>query len=158
MEAIRALMVAERTARSERTQTINQARALILTGPDDLRARFSQHAPADLVAELAVLRPRPGEVVGYATRVALRELGRRAEFPGAQLERLDDLIVPLVTAALPACSRSTASARTPPPSSWSPPEIIRGGCAPKLRGRTCALSPRSPPRRGRSPATAQPRR
>ena len=34
----RALMVAKRTARAQRTQTINQARALILTGPDDIRA------------------------------------------------------------------------------------------------------------------------
>ncbi len=38
VEAIRALMVARRSAASERTQTINQARALIVTGPDDLRA------------------------------------------------------------------------------------------------------------------------
>ena len=37
----------------------------------------------------------------YATRIALRELGRRAEFPGGQLERLDELIVPLVTARAP---------------------------------------------------------
>ena len=49
VEAIRALMVAKRSARAGRTQTINQARALILTGPDDLRARFPRHAPADLV-------------------------------------------------------------------------------------------------------------
>jgi transposase len=41
VEAIRALMVAKRSARAGRTQTINQARALILTGPDDLRARFA---------------------------------------------------------------------------------------------------------------------
>jgi transposase len=40
-------------------------------------------------------------VVGYATRIALRELGRRAEFLGSQLERLDELIVPLVTARAP---------------------------------------------------------
>ena len=101
VEAIRALMVAKRTARSERTQTINQARALVLTGPDDLRARFAHDTTAQLVAGLAVLRPRPGEVVGYATRVALRELGRRAEFLDDQLERLDELIVPLVTARAP---------------------------------------------------------
>ena len=43
VEAIRALMVAKRSARGERTQAINQARALILTGPDDLRARFARH-------------------------------------------------------------------------------------------------------------------
>jgi hypothetical protein len=33
VEAIRALMVAKRSARAERTQTINQARSLIVTGP-----------------------------------------------------------------------------------------------------------------------------
>src|SRR5256714_9683262 len=57
--------------------------------------------PLAALAALAALRPRPGEVVGYATRIALRELGRRAEFPGAQLGRLDELIVPLVTARAP---------------------------------------------------------
>jgi transposase len=101
VEAIRALMVAKRSARSERTQTINQARALVLTGPDDLRTRFSQHTPADLVTGLSSLRPRPGEVPAYATRIALRELGRRAEFLDGQLERLDELIVPLVSTRAP---------------------------------------------------------
>ena len=80
VEAIRALMVARRSAAGERTRAINQARALLLTGPDDLRARFTRHTPAALVAGIASLRPRPGDVPGYATRVALRELGRRAVF------------------------------------------------------------------------------
>jgi transposase len=101
VEAIRALMVAKRSARADRTQTINQARSLIVTGPDDLRTRFARHTAAALIAELALLRPRPGDVVGYATRIALRELGRRAEFLDGQLERLDELIVPLVTAHAP---------------------------------------------------------
>ena len=99
--AVRALMAARRSAAAERTPTINQARALIVTGPDDLRARFTGHTVAGLVAGLASLRPRPGSTVGYATRIALRELGRRAEFPGAQPGRLDELIVPLVTAHAP---------------------------------------------------------
>ena len=72
-----------------------------MTGPDDLRARFAQHTAAALVAELAALRPRPGDVPGYATRIALRELGRRAEFLDAQLGHLDELIIPLVTARAP---------------------------------------------------------
>jgi transposase len=101
VEAVRALMVARRSAAAERTQTINQARALIVTGPDDLRARFTGHTVAGLVAGLASLRPRPGSTVGYATRIALRELGRRAEFFDAQPGRLDELIVPLVTAHAP---------------------------------------------------------
>jgi transposase len=101
VEAIRVLMVVKRSAGHERTQAINQARALIVTGPEELRARFARHTPAQLVAELTALRPRPGDVPGYATRVALRELGRRARFPDAQTGQLDELIVPLVTARAP---------------------------------------------------------
>ena len=101
VEAVRALMVAKRSARSERTQTVNQARSLLVTGPDDLRARFAGHTVAALVSGMASLRPRPGSTVGYATRIALRELGRRAEFLDGQIGRLDELIVPLVTAHAP---------------------------------------------------------
>jgi transposase len=89
VEAIRALMVAKRTARAGRTQTINQARALILTGPDDIRIRFTRPTPADLVAGLAVLRPRPGSMVCYHTLLSLREPGRRAQFLDGQIERLE---------------------------------------------------------------------
>ena len=109
VEAIRALMADGRSAAGERTQTINQARALVLTGPDDLRARFTGHTAAALVAGLASLRPRPGSTVGYATRIALRELGRRAEFPGGQLERPGELIGPLVAARAPGLLASAGS-------------------------------------------------
>ena len=94
-------MVAKRTARAQRTQTINQARALILTGPDDPGPGSPATPQPRLVAELASLRPRPGSIVRYATRCRLRELGRRAQFLDGQLERLDELIVPLVTARAP---------------------------------------------------------
>jgi transposase len=96
VEAIRALMVAKRSARGERTRSVNQARSLVVTGPDDLRARFEHHSTNDLAAQLAALRPRPGDVVGYATRVALRELGRRAEFLADQIDYLDQLLLPLI--------------------------------------------------------------
>jgi transposase len=101
VEAIRTLMVARRSATAERTRTVNQARALLLTGPGDLRARFAGHGPAALITGLASLRPRPGDVAGHATRIALRELGRRARFLDGQLARLDELIVPLVTTRAP---------------------------------------------------------
>jgi transposase len=101
VEAIRVLMVAKRSARSQRIATINQARSLIFTGPDDLRARFAGHTTAALVAQLAVLRPRSGEIVGYATRLALRELARRVEYLDDQADRLDELIIPLVTLRAP---------------------------------------------------------
>jgi transposase len=101
VEAIRALMVAKRSARSERTQAINQARALILTGADGLRDRFAGKRAPRLAEAIAALRPRSGDAAGYAVRTALRELGRRVEFLDAQIARLDDLIVPLVTARAP---------------------------------------------------------
>jgi len=63
VEAIGALMVARRSAAGERTRTISQARA-----PDLDQARFTRHARAALVAGLASLRPRPGDVAGYAVR------------------------------------------------------------------------------------------
>jgi transposase len=101
VEAIRALMVAKRAARSERIQTVNQARAPVLTGPDDIRIRFAGHATDALVAELAALRPRSGSMVRYHTLLSLREFGRRAQFLDQQLDRLDELIVPLVTDRAP---------------------------------------------------------
>ena len=91
VEAIRTLMVAKRSARHERTQAINQARALILTGPDELRARFAGLRAAALAEAVAALRPRPGDAAEYSLRIALRELGRRVEFLDAQVARLDDL-------------------------------------------------------------------
>ena len=94
-------MVAKRTARAERIQTINQARALILTGPDDMRARFTGHAPVELVAGLAALRPRPGSTVRYDTRCPCASSAAAPSSWTASWSGLDELIVPLVTARAP---------------------------------------------------------
>ena len=153
VEAIRALMVAKRSAAAERTRTVNQARALILTGPDDLRARFTGHTAAALVAGLASLRPRPGSTVGYATRIALRELGRRAVFLDGQLGRLDELIVPLVTARAPGLLALFGVG----PNTAALLLIAAGDHPGRLRSEAawahlCAAAP-SPPRQGKSPDT-----
>ena len=153
VEAIRALMVAKRSARAERTQAINQARALLVTGPDDLRARFAGLTAAALAEAIAALRPRPGDAAEYAVRIALRELGRRAEFLDAQLDRLDDLIIPLVTARAPGLLSLYGVGPTPPPCCSSRPGITPGGCAVRPPGRTCAASRRSPRHQGRSGGT-----
>ena len=92
VEAIRALMVAKRSAAGERTRTINQARALILTGPDELRARFGKHSAAALAAGIASLRP------ALETSPATPPASRCASWDGAafldgQLERPGELIV-----------------------------------------------------------------
>jgi hypothetical protein len=57
--------------------------------------------PAELVAELAALRPRPGSMIRYHTLLSLRGPGRRVQYPGGQLTRPGQLITPLVTARAP---------------------------------------------------------
>ena len=59
-EALRALLVAKRSARSTRIATIVQLRHLMFTAPDDLRARLGSLTATQLVNEAARLRPRPG--------------------------------------------------------------------------------------------------
>ena len=98
VEAIRALMVAKRSARAERTQTINQARALILTGPDDLRARFAGHTAAALVSGSRRCGPAP------ATLSATPPGSRCASWDGAL-----------------SSSTASSSASTSSSSPWSPP-------------------------------------
>ena len=81
VEAIRTLMVAKRTARSERTQTINQARALVLTRGLTTSASglpSTRRRPGGRDGVAAALH---GDIVGYATRIALRELGRARAVP-----------------------------------------------------------------------------
>lgn len=102
VEAIRTLMVTKRSARRDRTATINQMRALVSTAPDDIRSRFAHHSTLLLVTEAAAMRPRPGDAVDYATRIALRELGRRAVYLADEIDRIDELLTPLIASRAPA--------------------------------------------------------
>lgn len=153
VEAIRALMVAKRSARHERTQAINQARALVLTGPDELRARLAGKRTAALAEAVAALRPRPGDAADYPLRAALRELGRRVQFLDSQVARLDELIIPLVTVRAPGLLSLYGVGPIPPLCCSSPRATARSGCAARPPGPTCARSPRSPPPRGRPAVT-----
>jgi transposase len=102
VEAIRIHMVAKRSARRDRTATVNQMRALIMTGPDDLRARFARHSTLSLITEASAMRPRLDDVVGFATRVTLRDLARRAGYLAEEMERHDELILSLMAMRAPA--------------------------------------------------------
>ena len=59
VEAIRALVVAKRSARSTKIKALNQIRHLGFTAPDELRARLKGCSRQHLAAEAAALRPRP---------------------------------------------------------------------------------------------------
>jgi transposase len=62
-EAIRALLIAKRSARSTRIRTIVQLRHLVFTVPDELRAKLGGLTPIQLGNEAAKLRPRAGRDV-----------------------------------------------------------------------------------------------
>ena len=119
-------------------------------------AQAAPHAAAQCVWMPRTMRlvcRRAGGTREYAVRISLRELGRGIEFLDAQIERLDDLIVPLV------------NARAPGPLSLygvgpdtAPLLLIAAGDHPeRLRsegpGRTCAPWARSRAPRGRPAGT-----
>jgi transposase len=102
VEAIRALSVARRSAQSVRVKTMNQIRHLGFTAPDDLRERFAGVSRSQLGAEAASLRPRPGsDPVVFATKTALRVLGRRLLHLDAEMAELDGHLTELVAATAP---------------------------------------------------------
>ncbi len=61
VEAIRALVVAKRSARSAKIQALNQIRHLSFTAPDGLRQRLAGVSRRHLAARAAALRPATGE-------------------------------------------------------------------------------------------------
>jgi transposase len=101
-EALRALLVAKRSARSTRIRTIVQLRHLMFTAPDELRARLGSLSATQLVNEAAKLRPRPGgDVALHGVKTAAVILARRAHALDVELAVIDAQITPLVKAAAP---------------------------------------------------------
>jgi transposase len=101
VEAMRVLLVAKRSARSERARTLNQMRHIVFVAPDGIRGRFQGLSVAELTRQTSALRPRPGLQVDYVTLCTLRELGRRAVGLEAEIGRLDTLLAPIVTVHAP---------------------------------------------------------
>lgn len=78
-EALRVLMVARSGAVDVRRQAIRQLKALIITAPDELRARLRRMDGMTLLGRCASLRaPRDRDPAYTATVGALRALARRA--------------------------------------------------------------------------------
>jgi transposase len=105
VEAIRALVVAKRSARSTKIQTLNQIRHLSFTAPDELRQRLAGVSRQQLAAKAAALRPgsmRDGaDPVMPATKTALQILGRRVLALDEEKARIDALLTGLVTQTAP---------------------------------------------------------
>jgi transposase len=100
VEALRALLVAKRSARAIRIKTTGQLRHLVVTAPDDLRVSLSGLTTKALITRAAGLRPRPGpDPVGHAVKTAAVTLARRVQAINAEISVLDIHIESLVKAA-----------------------------------------------------------
>jgi transposase len=102
VEAIRALRVTRRSAVKARTQAINQLRALLLTGPAELREQLRNLSTGRLIDTCARMRPA-GDLADpvVATKAALRRLARRHQQLSEEIRELDAELAPLVTATAP---------------------------------------------------------
>jgi transposase len=102
VEAIRALVVARRSARDTKIKTMNQIRHLGFTAPDQLRQRLSGVSRQCLGKRAASLRPQAAKgAVLFATTTALRALGRRVLALDQEAEELDRLLDELVAKTAP---------------------------------------------------------
>jgi transposase len=101
-EALRALLVAKRSARSTRIRTIVQLRHLMFTAPDELRSRLGALSATRLVNEAAKLRPRDrSDVALHGIKTAAVILARRVHALDAELAVIDEQLELLVKAAAP---------------------------------------------------------
>jgi transposase len=99
---MRVLVVARRSARHQRTATLNQMRQLCFCGPEPIRARFAGVTVFQLVHQAAALRPTTnGGTVDRLTLLTLRMLARRVLHLEAELEWLNAELEPLVVSFAP---------------------------------------------------------
>jgi transposase len=102
VEAIRALRVARSSAVKARSQATNQIKALIVTGPAQLREQL-RHLPTGMIIA-ACARLRPGHNLGdaeQATKTALRRLARRHQQLSEEIAEADHELDQLVHQVAP---------------------------------------------------------
>jgi len=97
VEQMRVLLVARRSARTQRIQSLNQLRHLVLTAPEPIRVRFKDRYKAGLVTEAANMRPRAGsDPVAYTTNIVIRDLARRIKALNREMGNIDRILTTLI--------------------------------------------------------------
>ena len=97
VEQMRVLLVARRSARQQRIQTLNQLRHLVFTAPEEIRVRFKDRYKTGLVTEAANMRPRKGsDAVAFTTNVVIRNLARRVKALNAEIRSIDQMLIVLI--------------------------------------------------------------
>jgi transposase len=102
VEAIRTLRVVRRSAVKSRTQAVNQARQLLVTAPENLRAQMRGLSTTALAQTCA--RLRPGDDLAdpaQAVKAALRRLGKRILALTDEADELDTQLKKLTAQAAP---------------------------------------------------------
>ncbi len=102
VEQIRVLMVARRSARQQRIQTLNQLRHLVFTAPEPIRVRFKDRYKTGLVTEAANMRPGKGsDPVTYTTNLVIRTLARRIRGLNTEMGEIDVMLAGLIAETAP---------------------------------------------------------
>ena len=101
VEMMRVLRLVKLSARRGRTVALNQMRSIVATGPEELRARFRDLPAGALIAQAAALRPAGNRDVLAATKIALRQLARRAQAFQDEIDEINALLEPLVAETAP---------------------------------------------------------
>jgi transposase len=105
VEMIRTLRLTRRSAMKARTQAANQLHAVVVTAPDELRARLRVLPLAELVRIAAAFRPvRTGVTLTTpmaAAKLALKGLAIRYRQLSAEIDALDVHLERLVSIAAP---------------------------------------------------------
>ena len=97
VEAIRAIRVSRSSAVKARSQATNQIKALIISGPPELREQLRHLPTHKIIASCARLRPthQLGDPA-QATKTALRRLARRHQHLSAEIAEADRELAQLV--------------------------------------------------------------
>ena len=102
VEQIRVLMVARRSARQQRIQTLNQLRHLVFTAPEPIRVRFKDRPKTGLISEAANMRPNRGsDPVTYTTKLMIRNLAKRIKALNTEIAEIDRMLTDLIIQTAP---------------------------------------------------------
>ena len=102
VEQMRVLLVARRSARTQRIQTLNQLRHLVFTAPEPIRVRFKDRYKTSLVTEAANMRPRIGsDPVAFTTNTVIRDLARRIQGLNTEMRNIDRMLTALIKETAP---------------------------------------------------------
>jgi transposase len=99
---MRVLSVVRRSARLQRSQSLNQLRHLVFTAPEPIRVRFKDRPQIGLVKQAAAMRPNPtSDPVTYTTNLMIRNLARRIRALTREVKAIDGMLKGLVAQTAP---------------------------------------------------------